>query len=93
MFLSVLSDLNKICFLKHIKHVETNKLVRYTVLGLLMQLRACRCGFSTTKLGPFLWPRTALNYLSRSVSAFFESSQLLSVDSADESKRQQMQVD
>ncbi len=56
MFLSVLSDLNKICLLKHIKHVETNKPVRYTVLGLLLRLSACRCSFLTTKLGPFCGP-------------------------------------
>lgn len=35
MFLSVLSDLNKTCWLKHVK---TNKLVEYTVLRLLMQM-------------------------------------------------------
>jgi len=35
MFLSVLSDLNKTCWLKHFK---TNKLVEYTELWLLMQM-------------------------------------------------------
>ncbi len=72
MFLPVLSKM---------KHVETNtnflQLIRYTI-------RRARNSLAT-KLGPFLGPKTALNDLFHSNSAFSEFIELLSVDSPDES--------
>ena len=68
------------------KHVVTNtnllRFVRYIVRRLK--------NFLATKLAPFLGPKTALNDLFHSNSAFSDFIELLSVDSPDESQRHKM---
>ena len=78
MFLSVLSDLNKTCWLKHFK---TNKLVEYAVTSY------ANVGFFTTKFGLSCSPE---QHWTTFLVQSHHSSQSLSVDYPAESKRQQM---